>query len=153
MAADLHSKTQSPETLTKTVDAAVKEWRQIAIAEGIAPTRVDRYLLDRDDVPEDVKAFIRQLIDSEARAQVSASPETPVSQEGATPVPPVEAQSVSQPPPTEKGAELAGEVGMLNAKSEIQQIKEDVIQKSEQGIANEVQKRHRNSLWMRQMLV
>jgi hypothetical protein len=143
MATDLHGNKQSPETLRRSVDSAVKEWRQIAIAEGIAPTKVDRYLLDRDDVPEDVKEFIRKVLDAEgisgAEVPGGAVRETPVSQDFAPATAGVGSIPAPAKPKESSGEELAGEVGMLNAKSEIQQIKEDIIQKSEQEMATETQ--------------
>lgn len=133
MATDLHGNKQSPETLRRSVESAVKEWRQIAIAEGIAPTKVDRYLLDREDVPEEVKEFIRRTLDAESTDPAGAVRETPVSREvSAGPAP---AESVpAQTKQASEAAQLSGEVGMLNAKSEIQQIKEEVIQKSEKEL-------------------
>lgn len=112
----------------------VKEWRQVAIAEGIAPAKVDMYLLTRSDVPEDIKAFIQEHISAEQRdtdetASGVVATETELTEESLSSRSGL--SKVISPASAEQPKVVSGEVDMLNARSEIESIKRDVIEPSE----------------------
>ncbi len=50
----------TPEAAGRPNEEVLKDWRQFAIKEGIAPNKIDQYLLERGDVTEEVKTVIRQ---------------------------------------------------------------------------------------------
>lgn len=140
---DTNVQNLSSELAQRPIEMMVKEWRQVAIAEGIAPTKVDQYLLTRSDVPEDIKAFIHKYISAEQRdidgtASGVVATETKLTEESLSPQSGL--SKVISPVSTEQPKVVSGEVDMLNARSEIESIKRDVIEPSEAEMQAEEEK-------------
>jgi hypothetical protein len=132
----------NPEAAQRPVEMMVKEWRQVAIAEGIAPTKVDRYLLTRADVPDDVKSLIQKHISAEQRDVEGAGPGVRASETvsaGEPLSPRTEVSSIPASMPVEQPKAVSGEIDMLNARSEIESIKRDVIGPSEAEMGPEIE--------------
>jgi len=132
----------TPELARRPVEMIVKEWRQVAIAEGIAPTKVDQYLLTRADVPEDIKSFIHKHISAEQRDIEGTASGVRTSEAifSAEPSPTDSELSSPTSPSSEQPKGLSGEIDMLDAHSEIQSIKREIIQPSEAGMEAEREK-------------
>ncbi|MBN1618985.1 hypothetical protein JW887_06645 [Candidatus Dojkabacteria bacterium] len=66
--------TPNAEVRRGSTDQQLKEWRLIAIAEGIPPQNVDENLIKRIEVPESVKQLIRSSMGQNEAASNNVSP-------------------------------------------------------------------------------
>lgn len=112
--------TATPEVVTQDFRKTLVELRQQAIAEGIALSKIDQYLLDRGDVAEGVKELIRKEMEDSATVERQVEVVPGISQ------PDQEAAPVSEKAPPK--TEVAGEVNMLDAKQQIEQIKRETAE-------------------------
>ncbi len=135
MAVTANQGVTTPESQTGNVALLLKEWRQIALASDIAPGKIDHYLLDRADVPEEVKALLREKMSSAGALPSEAADSHPLEVgEGAEVLRGGDKKTDARMMDTESG--MSGEIGMLDAKSQIEKIKAEVLKSEAEG--NEV---------------
>lgn len=91
-----------------------------ALEEGIPPARINEYLLEQDWVPEEIKKLLRAEIDAIAAGRPSPEAQgLPAAEQPVTPASPAEV--TPEAPQEIKGSV---DVGVLDAKEQMKQIKE-----------------------------
>ena len=112
--------TKSVETEAQSVEKALQEWRKWALNRDVAPNKIDTYLLGIEDVPQRVKELIQKLQETEA-----AQEQTPRDAQG---------EVVTRPmPESQPTKEHAGEFDMLNASSQIEEMKQEALSGEERA--------------------
>jgi hypothetical protein len=114
------AQTPSDTTIVRTPETpgddalVLREWRQRALSEGIAPQAIDRHILSLPEVPDSTKDLIRKQFEA-AKVQEDTFP-TDLPRQGEIP---------SRGGVNAGGAEITGGVNVLDTRAQMQQMLKD----------------------------